>query len=35
MKRKYALAILKIWPIQVKMDLTHDEIKSFEEVGFV
>jgi hypothetical protein len=38
MKRKYALnrpIVSKIWSVQVKTNLTQDEIKSFEEVGFV
>jgi len=38
MKRKYAfnkLIIPKIWPIQVETNFSQDEIKSFEEVGFV
>jgi hypothetical protein len=37
-KHKYALdrwVILEIWPIQVETNLTQDEIKSLEEVGFV
>jgi hypothetical protein len=37
-KHKYALdkpAILEIWPNKVETNLTQDEIKSFEEVGFV
>jgi hypothetical protein len=38
MKRKYALdrpTVLEIWLIQLKTNFTQDEIKSFEEVGFV
>jgi hypothetical protein len=38
MKFKYALdrpIILKIWPIQIEINFIQDEIKSFEEVGFV
>jgi hypothetical protein len=37
-KCKYALdrlAILEIWPIKVETNITQDEIKFFEEVGFV
>jgi hypothetical protein len=37
-KRKYALdkpTILEIWLIKVETNLTIDEIKSLEEVGFV
>jgi len=38
MKRKYALdraVVLEIWFIKAETDFTQDEIKSFEEVGFV
>jgi len=38
MKHKYALdraVVPEIWLIQVETDLTQDEIKSLEEVGFV
>jgi hypothetical protein len=37
-KHKYALdkpTILEIWPIKVETNLTRDEIKFFEETGFV
>jgi hypothetical protein len=38
MKHNYALDkpnVQEIWPIQAETNLTQDEIKSFEEVGFV
>jgi hypothetical protein len=38
MKRKYALdrvVVPEIWLIEVETDFTQDDVKSFEEVGFV
>jgi hypothetical protein len=38
MKHKYALdipAILEIWHVKVETNITQDEIKFLEEVGFV
>jgi hypothetical protein len=37
-KHKYVLdilVVLKIWHVQVKTNITQDEIKSLEEMGFV